>query len=231
MVQACYSGPDNRDWHGCQNDAKDTSFSAHSTSLDGTVAKFHFEVKEIGQRLSDVELEKLKKVVTMTLEAGKKEHETLIDAWLHMKEMLRNFHGHNLTKDNIIKIFYHGLNETALEALNSAACGIFLYKTLNQAYQLLEDKDLLKLDWAKNQKPKPSLKKTIAFANEGSNNSDTDKIMARMDAMTLKMDAQYKEMKSRHECNRCGGNHSTAYCNDDDTPMSLEEEAKFKQTF
>ncbi|GJX41468.1 hypothetical protein Tco_0256458 [Tanacetum coccineum] len=36
------------------------------------MATFHFEVKEIGQRLSDVELEKLKRVVTVTLEAGKK---------------------------------------------------------------------------------------------------------------------------------------------------------------
>ncbi|GJZ10073.1 reverse transcriptase domain-containing protein [Tanacetum coccineum] len=45
------------------------------------------------------------------------------------------------------------------------------------------------------------------------------------------MDAQYEEMKSRTEYNGCGGNHSTAYCNDDDTPMSREEEAKFMQTF
>ncbi|GJV85874.1 reverse transcriptase domain-containing protein [Tanacetum coccineum] len=71
---------------------------------------------------------------------------------------------------------------------------IFLYKTPNQAYQLLEDKVLLKLDWAKNQKIKSSLKKTVAFADEGSSNSDTEKIMARMDVMTLKMDAQYKEL-------------------------------------
>ncbi|GJT32963.1 hypothetical protein Tco_0923382 [Tanacetum coccineum] len=62
-------------------------------------------------------------------------------------------------------------------------------------------------------------------------NSDTDKIMVRMDDMTMKMDAQYKEMKSHTECNHCGGNHSTAYCKDDDTPMSREEEAKFMQTF
>ncbi|GKB33501.1 reverse transcriptase domain-containing protein [Tanacetum coccineum] len=40
------------------------------------------------------------------------------------------------------------------------------------------------------------LKKTVAFADEGSSNSDTDKIMARMDALTLKMDAQYKELQS-----------------------------------
>ncbi|GJZ66495.1 hypothetical protein Tco_0623191 [Tanacetum coccineum] len=95
-------------------------------------------------------------------------------------------------KGNIIKIFYHGLSEITQEVLNAAAGGIFLYKTRNQAYPLLEDKVLLKLDWAKNQNAKTSLKKTVAFADEGSSNSNTDKIMARMDAMTLKMDAQYK---------------------------------------
>ncbi|GJW27038.1 reverse transcriptase domain-containing protein [Tanacetum coccineum] len=120
---------------------------------------------------------------------SKHEHETLTDVWLRMKEMLRNCHGHNLTKGNIIKIFYHGLNKTTQEALNAATGGIFLYKTPNQAYQLLEDKVLLKHDWAKNQKPKISLKKTVAFTEEGSNNSDTNKIMARMDVMTMKMDA------------------------------------------
>ncbi|GJY71058.1 reverse transcriptase domain-containing protein [Tanacetum coccineum] len=141
-----------------------------------------------------------------------------------IKEMLRNFHGHNLTKGNIIKILYHGFSEITQEALNVAAGGIFLYKTPNQAYQLLEDKVLLKLDWAKNQKSKPSLNKNVAFADEGSSNSDTDKIMARMDAKTMKMDAQYKEMQSR-------SNQSILEYNEDDTPMSREEEAKFMQTF
>ncbi|GJW98838.1 reverse transcriptase domain-containing protein [Tanacetum coccineum] len=139
------------------------------------------------------------------------ENESLTDAWLRMKEMLRNCHGHNLSKGNIIKIFYHVLNETTQEVLNATTGGIFLYKTPNQAYQLLEDKVLLKLDWAKNQKTKPSLKKTIAFADEGSSNSDTDKIMARMDAMTMKMDAQYKEFQSRSK--QLNPDH-----NDDDKP-------------
>ncbi|GKB45435.1 hypothetical protein Tco_0896188 [Tanacetum coccineum] len=122
------------------------------------------------------------------------ENESLTDAWLRMKEMLQNCHGHNLSKGNIVKIFYHGLNEITQEVLNAAAGGIFLYKTPNQAYQLLEDKVLLKLDWAKNKKAKSSLKKTVAFAAEGSSNSDTNKIMARMDAMIIKMDARYKEL-------------------------------------
>ncbi|GJZ79663.1 hypothetical protein Tco_0644500 [Tanacetum coccineum] len=110
--------------------------------------------------------------------------------------MPRNCHGHNLSKGNIIKIFYHGLSKITQEVLNATAGGVFLYKTLNQGYQLLNDKVLLKLDWAKNQKAKTSLKKTIAFADEGSSNSNTNKVMARMDAMTLKMDAQYKELQN-----------------------------------
>ncbi|GJT72588.1 hypothetical protein Tco_1031874 [Tanacetum coccineum] len=136
----------------------------------------------------------------------------------------KNCHGHNLSKCNIIKIFYHGLNEITQEVLNSATGGIFLYKTLNRVYQLLEDKVLLKLDWAKNQKQKTksSLKKTVAFAAEGSSNSNTDQIMARMDAMTMKMDAQYKDFQySLKQSN----------LDDDEIPMSREEEAKFMQTF
>ncbi|GJX71373.1 hypothetical protein Tco_0308544 [Tanacetum coccineum] len=139
-------------------------------------------------------------------------------------EMLRNCHGHNLSKGNIIKIFYHDLNEITQEALNVAAGGIFLYKTPNHAYQLLEDKVLLKLNWAKNKKSKPSLKKTVAFADKGSSNSDTDKIMARIDAMSMKMDTQYKEFQTRSK-------QPIPDHNDDDTPMSREKKAKFMKTF
>nr|GEZ17354.1 hypothetical protein [Tanacetum cinerariifolium] len=105
------------------------------------------------------------------------ENESLTDAWLRMKEMLD---GHNLSKGNIIKIFYHGLSEIAQEVLNAAA--------------------------------------------GGSSNSKTDKIMARMNAMTIKIDAQYKELQSRMK-------QSTPDLDDDDMPMSREKEAKFMQTF
>ncbi|GJS04442.1 reverse transcriptase domain-containing protein [Tanacetum coccineum] len=71
-------------------------------------------------------------------------------------------------------------------------------------------------------KTKSSLKKTVAFAAEGSSNSDTDKIMARMDAMTIKIDAQYKDFQSHSK---------QSNLDDDDIPMSREEEAKFMQTF
>nr|GEU78640.1 retrovirus-related Pol polyprotein from transposon opus [Tanacetum cinerariifolium] len=102
------------------------------------------------------------------------------------------------------------------------ASGIFLYKIPNQAYQILEDKVLLKLKWDKNQKIKLSLKKTVAFAAESSSNFDTDKIMARMDVMTMKMDAQYKKFQSRSK---------QSNFDDADIPMLREEEAKFMKTF
>ncbi|GJW81729.1 zinc finger, CCHC-type containing protein [Tanacetum coccineum] len=103
--------------------------------------------------------------------------------------------------------------EITQEVVNATSGGIFLYKTPNQAYQLLEDKVLLKLDWDKNQKTKSSLKKIIAFANEGSSNPDRDKIMARIYPMTIKMDAQYKELQSRAK-------EPTPILSDDDMPMS-----------
>ncbi|GJV17508.1 hypothetical protein Tco_1362831 [Tanacetum coccineum] len=127
-------------------------------------------------------------------------------------------------KGNIIKIFYHGLSKITQEVMNAAAGGIFVYKTPNQAYQLLEDKVLLKLDWAKNQKTKSSLKKTVAFIDKGNINSNTDRIIARMDAMTLKMDAQYKELQTHAK-------KTKSNLDEDDIPMSREEEAKFMQTF
>ncbi|GJY87298.1 hypothetical protein Tco_0501926 [Tanacetum coccineum] len=81
------------------------------------------------------------------------EGETLTDAWLRMKEVLINCHGHNLSKGGIIKIIYHCLSETTQEVLNATAGG-------------------------------PS-------------KTDTKRIMARMDAITMKMDAQYKELQSQ----------------------------------
>nr|GEU91824.1 hypothetical protein [Tanacetum cinerariifolium] len=107
------------------------------------------------------------------------ENEYLTDAWLRIKEMLRNCHGHNLSKGNIIKIFYHGLSEITQKVLKAAAGGIFLYKIPNQAYQLLEDKVILKLDLAKNKKTKSSLKKTVAFADKDKKDNKVPLILGR----------------------------------------------------
>ncbi|GKE56387.1 hypothetical protein Tco_1495572 [Tanacetum coccineum] len=79
-----------------------------------------------------------------------------------LKEMLRNCHGHNLSKGNIIKVFYHGLSKITQEVLNVAAG----------------------------------------------------------DAMTIKIDAQYKDLQSRAK-------KPAPDLDKDDMPMSREEKAKF----
>ncbi|GJT97932.1 hypothetical protein Tco_1093450 [Tanacetum coccineum] len=98
-------------------------------------------------------------------------------------------------------------------------------RTLNR--RLLDDEPM----WAADRvvAPTPGSAITIPetvneFSIKGNSNSDTDKIMARMDAMTMKMDAQYKELQS---CAK----QPTPDLDDDDIPMSHEEEAKFMQTF
>ncbi|GKB97315.1 reverse transcriptase domain-containing protein, partial [Tanacetum coccineum] len=122
---------------------------------------------------------------------------------------------------NIIKIFYHGLNEITQEVLNAAAGGIFLYKTSNQAYQLLEDKVLLKLDCAKNQKTKTSLKKTIAFADE-----DEAKLMQNFRKTRFNND--YRDRESNCDNWRSSGqndyNRDNYQSNTDDKSCDLQKQ-------
>ncbi|GKD35659.1 reverse transcriptase domain-containing protein [Tanacetum coccineum] len=49
--------------------------------------------------------------------------ESLIDAWLRLKNMLQKCHAHGLTKGAIIQIFYHGLDKPTQGILD-----VFLYK-------------------------------------------------------------------------------------------------------
>ncbi|GKA35998.1 reverse transcriptase domain-containing protein [Tanacetum coccineum] len=126
-------------------------------------------------------------------------HESLVDAWLRMKDLLRSCHGH----------------------------GIFLYKTPNEAHQLLEDRVLLKLDWSKENKTKP-LRKTVAFAES----EEHSPLLEKMEALTTRIDSQFKEIRGdmkemRDGCNKCGGPYPSSDC--DDKPMGgpNEEEANY----
>ncbi|GKB00402.1 hypothetical protein Tco_0828395 [Tanacetum coccineum] len=62
----------------------------------------------------------------------------------HIKEMLCTCYGHGLTKGTIIQIFYHGLDDPTQGILDAG--GIFLYKTPNEAFKILEEKVSLQID-------------------------------------------------------------------------------------
>ncbi|GKE13820.1 reverse transcriptase domain-containing protein [Tanacetum coccineum] len=79
--------------------------------------------------------------------------ESLVDAWLRFIEMVRACYGHGLAKGAIVQIFYHGLDDPTRRILDAE--GIFLYNTPNEAFKILEDKVLLKLDFSKGSHVKP----------------------------------------------------------------------------
>ncbi|GKA23188.1 hypothetical protein Tco_0709150 [Tanacetum coccineum] len=125
-------------------------------------------------------------------------HESLVDAWLHKPT----------------------------QAILDVG-GIFLYKTPNEAHQLLEDRVLLKLDWSKENKAKP-IRKTIALAES----EEHSPLLEKMKALTTRIDSQFTKIKGdmkemRDGCKKCGGPHPSSYC--DDKPMGgpKEEEANY----
>ncbi|GJR97084.1 reverse transcriptase domain-containing protein [Tanacetum coccineum] len=154
--------------------------------------------------------------------------ESLTEAWLRLKNMLRKCHGHGLTKGAIIQIFYHGLDEPTQAILDVTAGGIFLYKTPNQAFQFLDDKVLFNHDWPIKSKNEHH-RKSVSFA-DGSNNGDNSRLMEKLEALTVKMDSQIISLNEelqdiRNKYNELKeGNASKNHLNDD-TPMCERHEA------
>ncbi|GJT78664.1 putative reverse transcriptase domain-containing protein [Tanacetum coccineum] len=79
--------------------------------------------------------------------------------------MLCTCYGHGLTKATIIQIFYHGLDNPTQGILDAG--GIFLYNTPNEAFKILEDNVLLKLDILDDSQNNPKPKSVVSAS--GSN--------------------------------------------------------------
>ncbi|GJS74868.1 hypothetical protein Tco_0707709 [Tanacetum coccineum] len=103
------------------------------------------------------------------------------------RQMLRTCYGHGITKGTMIHTFYCGLDDPTQEILNAG--GIFLYNTPNQAFKILEDKVLLKLDFSDDsQNPKP---KTVASTGGSDINPDHAILMDKFKALTTKIDSEF----------------------------------------
>ncbi|GKB04976.1 hypothetical protein Tco_0833171, partial [Tanacetum coccineum] len=119
--------------------------------------------------------------------------------------------------------------EPTQEILDVTAGGIFLYKSPNQAFQLLEDKVLFEHDWSiKSQNDHHQ--RSVAFA-DGSKN-DNSRLTEKLEALTIKMDSQFHSLKEEmHEMhknyNNRGGNPVSK---NDDTPMCEHHEANYIQS-
>ncbi|GKC90046.1 reverse transcriptase domain-containing protein [Tanacetum coccineum] len=157
--------------------------------------------------------------------------ESLTEAWLRLKNMLRKCHGHGLTKGAIIQIFYHGLDEPTQGILDIIAGGIFLYKSPNQAFQFLEDKVLFELDWSNKLQMKPT-QKSVVFANKSDSNDDNYRLMKKLEALTIKTDSQFQSLKEelqdmRNKNYELRDDHASKNNINDDTSMCERLEANY----
>ncbi|GJY49484.1 reverse transcriptase domain-containing protein [Tanacetum coccineum] len=160
--------------------------------------------------------------------------ESLTEAWLQLKIMLRKCHGHSLTKGAIIQIFYHGLDKSTQVIPDKTVGGIFLYKSLNQAFQFLDDKVLFNLNWSAKSQTKHH-RKSVSFADGSDSNTDNSRLMEKLEALTIKIDSQIinlneelEDMRKKYNELR-NGNASKNNMNND-TPMCERHEANYIQS-
>ncbi|GJU34249.1 reverse transcriptase domain-containing protein [Tanacetum coccineum] len=158
------------------------------------------------------------------------DHEILVDAWLRIKEMLRTCHGYDLTNGMIIQIFYSGLDDPTQGILDAG--GIFLYNTPNEAFKILEDKVLLKLDFLKDPHINPE-PKTIIFTCGSNINPDHAILMEKFKALATKTDSEFliirKELKEMQDGHR--DNHDSQIYMSGDMPMCDPMEENYVQGY
>ena len=114
--------------------------------------------------------------------------ETLTDAWIRLKDLLRNCHGHGLDKEQNIEIFYYGLNAQSQHDLDLAGGGTFLYKTTNDAYRMMEDQVLASIARDRVNGDRRT-RKTVASA-EGSSSGNSE-IVSEIKSLSEKIDTRF----------------------------------------
>ncbi|GJV81217.1 reverse transcriptase domain-containing protein [Tanacetum coccineum] len=155
-------------------------------------------------------------------------NETLVEAWLRLKEMLCACYGHGLTKGTIVHIFYHGLDGPTQGIVDAG--GIFLYNTPNEAFKLLEDKVLFQLDFSG--EFQISLKTVVS---SGGNNIDSyhAMLMEKFEALATKIDSEFliirKELKEMRDGR--SDNYASQIYMKDDTPMCEPHEVNYVQRY
>ena len=67
------------------------------------------------------------------------EGESLYEAWERFKELQRSCPHHNLPRELLLQTFYNGVNHTTRGTIDAAAGGSLMRKTVDDAYDLLEE--------------------------------------------------------------------------------------------
>lgn len=182
--------------------------------------------KFINRYFPPVKIEKLKYEINSF---AQKYDETLSEAWERFKKMLRDCPQHGLQKTNIIQIFYRGADSQARGLLDSSCGGVFLYKTPNEAYQLLDDMSMHTYEWSPSSR-EASRGRTVASIHEEGDGSGAT--LASLSNQFQKFGRDISKLTStvvamQVGCDKCGGPHLPKDCDRNDRPMISDEEANF----
>ncbi|GJZ72254.1 hypothetical protein Tco_0636105 [Tanacetum coccineum] len=145
-----------------------------------------------------------------------------------------NPHRHVADFLKISNLFQYGENQEEADDPTQEildARGIFLYNTPNEAFKILEDKVLLKLDFSNgSQNPRP---KTVVFVGGSNINPEHAILMEKFEALATKINSEFliirKELKDMRDGHR-DNNASQIYMKDD-KPMSDPMEANYVQGY
>ncbi|XP_071728352.1 uncharacterized protein [Rutidosis leptorrhynchoides] len=161
--------------------------------------------------------------------------ESLYDAWVRFKKLLRACPPHGLTKKEYINTFYRGTNFQTKQYLDSSSGGVFMYNSPKAAEKLLEDIAINTYKWAPS--PRDLARKNVAQV-------ESEDGQVTLASLNNQFQLYGKELKKIQQtlvamqvgCQRCEGPHLTKNCPQvnqcthidlDDIPMNSEAHVNF----
>ncbi|GJS96559.1 reverse transcriptase domain-containing protein [Tanacetum coccineum] len=121
-------------------------------------------------------------------------------------------------------------NFSQLAILDVNAGGIFLYKSPNQAFQLLEDKVLFNHDWPIKSKNEHH-RKSVFFADGSDRNNDNSRFMEKLktvDSQIISLNEELQDMREKY--NELRKRNTSKNNLNDDTPMCERHEVNSIQS-
>nr|GEX00293.1 ribosomal protein L7Ae/L30e/S12e/Gadd45 [Tanacetum cinerariifolium] len=192
----------------------DETLFARQTTLLNQTQRMHEEIREGFKSFGKA----LKGVFRKKKNVGNQDKRKLCKVFSAIREFV------DIMKKNL------ELDEPTQGILDITARGIFLYKSLNQAFQFLEDKVLFEHDWS-TKSQNDHHQKPVSFTDESDSNTDNSQFMEKlkaMDSQIISLNEELQDMRDKYIELR-NGNASKNNLKDD-TLMCKRHEADYIQS-
>ena len=141
---------------------------------------------------------------------GQLKGENLDEVWDRFHELLRKCPHHRLTRWMQVHTLYNGLRNTTRTVIDASVGGALMKKTIDQAYEILEDAATNTNQW-------PREKTTPVKAIEGTDNEVLNNVVTHVAQLTKQLTRQQGTTNAIQTnpwelCEFCGGQHSSTKC-------------------